>query len=63
MDDSYLLGELVGRVLITYAIYWVTKKLVIKKVKRDVTQTEKVLVVIFAIVVQFLLILQSALRR
>lgn len=68
-----ILGELAAYVLITYAIYWVLKKITTNQInatmwstsqtKKELTKTQKTALAIISITIMLALILLSATRR
>jgi len=68
-----ILGELVAYALITYAIYWVLKKITTSQInatmwstsqtRKELTKTQKTVLAIISIIIMLALILLSAIRR
>ena len=62
MNQNYLLGEILGYIIITYVIYWIIKKLVVHRIKKPVNTKQRIIIGSVAIAIQFLLILQATIR-
>jgi uncharacterized membrane protein YwzB len=62
-NNGELLGELFLYPVLVYVIYWALKKLTSHQYKRPLAVKEKNILIIISIVIMFLLILQSVIRK
>ena len=62
MGTEYMVGSIIGEIILAYVIYWIIKKITINQIKKPLTKKQKAKIAGVAILLWFLLVLLRVLR-